>query len=167
MDPMAGEQDDEALERATALFQRAYGLQMRGAYADAIRLYQRSIETHPTAEAHTFLGWTYSMLGRHEQAIEECRRAIEVDPDFGNPYNDIGAYLLELERWQEALPWFDQAMAAPRYEARVYPYVNKGRALEHLGRAWEALEAYRQAMQISPDYQPARLAYHALQGKLD
>ncbi len=164
---MAGEQDDETKERALALFQRAYQLQMRSAYADAIRLYQDSIALHPTAEAHTFLGWTYAMLGRHEQAIEECHRAIAVDPDFGNPYNDIGAYLLELERWEEALPWFDKAMVAPRYEARVYPFVNKGRALERLGRAWEALAAYRQAMQVSPDYQPARQAYRALLGKLN
>jgi tetratricopeptide (TPR) repeat protein len=164
---MSEEQDDDNQERAVALFQRAHRLQMRGAYADAIRLYQASLELHPTAEAHTFLGWTYSMLGRHEQAIEECHRAIAVDPDFGNPYNDIGAYLLEMERWEEALPWFEKAIVAPRYDARVYPFVNKGRALEHLGRTWEALQAYRQAMKVSPDYQPARQAYRALLGRLN
>jgi Tfp pilus assembly protein PilF len=161
--------DEQAVNKARALelFQRAYHLQMRGAYGDAIEMYRASLQLHPTAEAHTFLGWTYSMLGRHADAIEECHRAIEVDPDFGNPYNDIGAYLLELGRWEEALPWFDKAMAAPRYEARVYPYVNKGRALEHLGRAWEALEAYRQAMAVNRDYPPARQAFRALLGKLN
>ena len=163
---MSAEQDQNKA-RAVELFQRAYQLQMRGAYADAIRLYQESIVLQPTAEAHTFLGWTFSMLGRQAEAIEECHRAIAVDPDFGNPYNDIGAYLLEFGRWEEALPWFEKAMAAPRYDARVYPYVNKGRALEHLGRAWEALEVYRQAMQINPDYLPARQAYRALVGKLN
>ena len=49
----------------------------------------------PTAEAHTFLGWAYSFLGDYESAITECRNAIELDPDFGNPYNDIGAYLIQ------------------------------------------------------------------------
>ena len=161
--------DEQAINKARALelFQRAYHLQMSGAYGDAIQMYRASLALHPTAEAHTFLGWTYSMLGRHGDAIEECHRAIAVDPDFGNPYNDIGAYLLELGRWEEALPWFDKAMAAPRYEARVYPYVNKGRALENLGRAREALEAYRQAMAVNPEYLPARQAYRALQGKLN
>ena len=52
---------------------------------------------YPTAEAYTFLGWTYHFQGRIEDAIAECKRAIEVDPEFGNPYNDIGAYLIELE----------------------------------------------------------------------
>jgi Tfp pilus assembly protein PilF len=164
---MMPDEPDEVRARAVEVFQRAYHLQMRGAYADAIQLYRESIAIQPTAEAHTFLGWTYSMLGRHEEAIVECHRAIAVDPDFGNPYNDIGAYLLELGRPAEALPWFDKAMRAPRYEARVYPYVNRGRALEQLGRAWEALEAYRQAMQINRDYLPARQAYGALLGKLN
>jgi len=26
-----------------------------------------------------------------EEATAECLRAIEIDPDFGNPYNDIGS----------------------------------------------------------------------------
>lgn len=163
---MAGEQE-ESRARADALFQRAYEHQRRGDYGDAIEQYLASIAIHPTAEAHTFLGWTYSMLGRPEDAIEECRRAIELDPDFGNPYNDIGAYLLELNRPAEALPWFEKAMLASRYEARAYPHMNKGRALEQLGRAWEALEAFRQSMQVSPDYLPARLSFRALLGKLN
>lgn len=161
------DEPNENKERALELFQRAYHLQMRGAFGDAVELYRASIELHPTAEAHTFLGWTYSMLGRPADAIEECHRAIAVDPGFGNPYNDIGAYLLELDRAEESLPWFDQAIAAPRYEARVYPHVNKGRALEKLGRSWPALDAYRQAMQVNPDYQPAAQAFHALLGRLN
>ena len=38
-------------------------MQMKGELADAILLYERSIEVHPTAEAYTFLGWSYSMIG--------------------------------------------------------------------------------------------------------
>src|SRR5256886_13648900 len=68
---------------------------MEGDYDRAVELYQSSLELHPTAEAHTFLGWTYHFQGRVEEAIAECKRAIELDPEFGNPYNDIGAYLIE------------------------------------------------------------------------
>jgi tetratricopeptide (TPR) repeat protein len=64
---------------------------------------------HPTAEAHTFLGWTYHFQGRLDDAIAECKRAIEIDPEFGNPYNDIGAYLIELKRFDGAIPWLERA----------------------------------------------------------
>jgi Flp pilus assembly protein TadD len=40
-----------------------------------------------------------------EEAIAECHRAIEIDPDFGNPYNDIGAYLIERGDLRGAIPW--------------------------------------------------------------
>jgi tetratricopeptide (TPR) repeat protein len=46
----------------------------------ATELYQRSIEVYPTAEAHTFMGWALSVQGRLDEATDECRRAIEIDP---------------------------------------------------------------------------------------
>ena len=105
-------------QSAAEYFQRAYELQMAGEYQQAIELYSQSIAAFPTAEAYTFRGWTYSFLGDYDRAISECLEAIQVDPEFGNPYNDIGAYLIEQEKWEEAIPWFEKAMKAPRYEAR-------------------------------------------------
>jgi tetratricopeptide (TPR) repeat protein len=58
----------ESLERATELWQQGYQAQKQGEVGTAMRLYQESLATHPTAEAHTFLGWAYSFLGRYEQA---------------------------------------------------------------------------------------------------
>src|SRR5437879_10853012 len=95
---MSSEGEKLKREEAMALFQQAYQNQMQGDLEEAIELYKRSIDIFPTAEGHTFLGWTYSFQGRWDEAIEECLRAIEVDPTFGNPYNDIGAYLVEKDR---------------------------------------------------------------------
>jgi len=81
--------------RAWELLQDAYQAQMEGDYERAVDLYKSSLELHPTAEAHTFLGWAYHFQGKLDQAIAECRTAIDIDPEFGNPYNDIGAYLIE------------------------------------------------------------------------
>ena len=86
--------EEEAKKIAQQIFSKAYDLQMAGDLEEAIEEYKRSIEIFPTAEAHTFLGWTYSFQGRYEDAIAECKEAIKVDPDFGNPYNDIGAYII-------------------------------------------------------------------------
>jgi tetratricopeptide (TPR) repeat protein len=139
-------------QSAVELFQKAYELQMAGEYQQAIELYTRSIEAFPTAEAYTFRGWTYSFLGNYERAIAECLQAIEVDPEFGNPYNDIGAYLIEQEKWEEAIPWFKKAMLATRYEARSYPHFNLGRVYEHQRNWLKAKECYAAAYGLDKRY---------------
>src|SRR5438128_2396499 len=108
-DPVA----DPCQEAARRAFQAAYILQSAGELERAADAYERSLKLAPSGEAHTFHGWTFSFLGRYDDAIEECKRAIAVDPSFGNPYNDIGAYLIEVDRLDEAIPWLEKAIAAP------------------------------------------------------
>ncbi len=139
-------------QTAAEYFQKAYQLQMQGEYRQAIDFYTRSIESFPTAEAYTFRGWTYSFLGDYDRAIAECLEAINVDPDFGNPYNDIGAYLIEQEKWEEAIPWFEKAIVAPRYEARIYPHFNLGRVYEHQHKWQKARECYAKAHSLDERY---------------
>lgn len=158
---------DQADSRARDLFQRAYQHQMQGELGDAIALYKASIELHPTAEAYTFLGWAYSAMDRFEEAIELCHKAIEVDPAFGNPYNDIGAYLIELEQYEEAISWLEKAAAAPRYDAPYFPHFNLGRVYEALGDYEQALACYDKALALNPLYLTARWAKQALLGQLN
>ena len=152
--------------KAIRLFEEAYRAQMSGELEEAIRLYKASIDTYPTAEAHTFLGWTYSFLGRLDLAIEECKRAIEVDPDFGNPYNDIGAYLIELGRDDEAIPWLRKAMEAKRYEAPHYPHYNLGRIWMQKGMLKEAIAEFTKALEIEPEYTLAQETIRKLEAQL-
>ena len=161
------EQQATAKREALRLFQAAYEAQMRGDLDEAGGLYKESIEAFPTAEAHTFLGWTYSFMGLTDEAIEECRRATEVDPDFGNPYNDIGAYLIEQGNLYGAIPWLQRAMIATRYECYFYPHFNLGRVYESLGRAYDALREYKTAIDLNPKYVLALQAFRKLQAKLN
>lgn len=140
---------------AAEFLKRAYQLQMQGEFELAARLYQRSIQLNPTAEAHTFLGWTYHFQGRLEDAIAECKRAIEVDPSYGNPYNDIGAYLIELGRPAEAIPWLEQATRSARYATYHFAWFNLGRAYVAQEMFNKALECFSHAQDIEPGYEPA------------
>jgi tetratricopeptide (TPR) repeat protein len=154
-------------EDAQRAFERGYRAQMAGRLDEAIEEYRRSIAVQPTAEAHTFLGWALSFQGRTEDAIAQCRIAIEVDPDFGNPYNDIGAYLIELERLDEAIPWLERAKTARRYEPRHYPYFNLARVHVRRHRIREAMRELEQAIVIEPGYTLARRELHRLRGMLN
>src|SRR5213594_2416278 len=158
---------DDARERAIELWREAYRRQLAGDLDGAIEIYRRSIATCPTAEAHTFLGWTYSFQGRLDDATAECLRAIEVDPDFGNPYNDIGVYLMQQGKLEEAIPWLERAKKAPRYEPRQFPFMNLGRIYLKQGRWWDALRQFEDAVRLAPaDPEPAK-ALHSLRGRLN
>ncbi len=151
------------MQEAKRYMQLAYKAHSEGEYDEAVRLYHRSLELHPTAEAHTFLGWTYSQQGELDQAIEECKNAIEIDPDFGNPYNDIGAYLIQKEQFEEAIFWLNQAANARRYEPRHYPHYNLGRVYERLGDFMQAIEEYRKAYELEPKFEQAKHAADRIQ----
>jgi len=154
-------------EQAEHYFHEGYRAQMKGDLEEAIAYYKKSIECFPTAEAHTFLGWTYSFQGDYEAAIRECHVAIEVDPDFGNPYNDIGAYLIELGRYEEAVPWLKKALQAKRYEPRHFPHFNLSRVYVKQGKIHEAIREIKQALELEPEYKLARTELHRLLGMLN
>src|SRR5947208_16833117 len=137
---------------AIDLFQRAYQAQLERNYEGAIELYQRSIATYPTAEAHTFLGWVYSFQDRHDEAIAECLEAIRVDETFGNTYNDIGSYLLAKGDSYGCVRWFRRALLAPRYESYVFPHYNLGRVYEMRHKYLEAARHYGLALAQQPAF---------------
>ncbi|HEY6261706.1 MAG TPA: tetratricopeptide repeat protein [Nitrospiraceae bacterium] len=162
-----GEGREEDKREAWQLFQQAYERQMKGELEEAVALYKKSIEAHPTAEAYTFLGWTYSFMGRIEDAIEECYRAIAQDPEFGNPYNDIGAYLIEKGELDEAIVWFQKALLARRYESPAFPHLNLGRVYERKGQWTEAIDSYKKSLALNPNYTLAKKALGRLISSLN
>lgn len=142
----------------------------QGDYADAAAYYQMSLDLFPTPEAHVALAWAMAARGIYDQAIAECRDAITLDPDLGNPYNDIGVYLVRMSDdeedrdqrkilLEEAVTWFEKAIRAPHYDCRNYPYYHLGRLKEQQGRFTEARDYYYRSLQEDPEWNSARVAY--------
>lgn len=156
-----------AKQEAMELFQRAYQLQLANDYEEAIELYQRSIATYPTAEAHTFLGWVYSFQDRYDEAIEQCLEAIRVDDTLGNPYNDIGSYMIAKGDLYGCVRWFKRALRAPRYESYAFPHLNLGRVYEARGRLLDAARHYGLALEQQPAFEQAAKALRRLQARLN
>jgi tetratricopeptide (TPR) repeat protein len=137
-------------ERALELIGEAMQHQMARDFDEAIRLYKESIAIFPTADAHTYLGWAFSFKGRLNEAIAQCEIAIQLDPEFGNPYNDIGVYLMQQQRFDDAIPWLERAKSATRYEPRHFPYINLGRIYLTKGMIQRALAEFAGALEINP-----------------
>jgi hypothetical protein len=58
------------IDLAYDLLHEAYDYHMDGDYESAIEFYRRSIDACPTAEAHTFLGWTFSFRSESIRNLE-------------------------------------------------------------------------------------------------
>jgi Tfp pilus assembly protein PilF len=147
-----------AEQQARLQWEAGYVLHLMGDYERAVEAFRASIAARPTAEAHTFLGWSLSYLGRLDEAIAHCKIAIELDPDFGNPYNDIGVYLIEQGKLEEAVPWLEKAMVSRRYCCYQFPHYNLGRVRLMQGRIEEAVRAFERALEYDPQHLPSLLA---------
>ncbi len=159
--------EQELRRQALELWQQGYAAQERGELEEAIRLYHASLATCPTAEAHTFLGWAYSLQDRLDDAIAECHKAIALDPDYGNPYNDVGVYLIQRGELAEAMAWLERAKLAPRYEPRQFPYINLARIYLRRGQWREACTELHAALALTPGDPGARRLLHEVLGRLN
>ena len=137
-------------EEALRLLEEGNNLHREGNVDGAIDCYRRSLEAFPTADAWTYLGWLLSSKGQIDEAIAHCKAAIEIDPEFGNPYNDIGVYLMQQGKLEEAEPWLQKATRAKRYEPRHFPHINLARIRIARREYAGAVRELREALRLEP-----------------
>ena len=85
-------------------------------------------------------------------------KALEINSNFGNPYNDIGSYLMKLNRNDEAIEWLKKAIEAPNYNTRHFPYYSLGKIFEQSGDWKKAMVYYDNALTVKPDFIAAKNA---------
>ena len=112
------------------------------------------------------MGWAYSYKGRLDDAIAHCEIAIRLDPEFGNPYNDIGVYLMQQQKLDDAIPWLERAKNAKRYEPRHFPYINLGRVYLTKGMLQKAIEEFNGSLSIHPEDSELAQLVEELKSKL-
>ena len=146
------EQLDQFVQRrAQELLDRGLVAVEAGNYVTALNEFRASVFVERTAEALTYWGWMEHQLGDTERAVELCHEAIGEDPQYGNPYNDIGSYLVVLGRSDEAIGWFEKAIASECYEPRQFPHLNLAK-LYLAGKQYKlALHHFEEALRYDPD----------------
>jgi Tfp pilus assembly protein PilF len=159
--------EEKRSRRSLEYFQKGYALQLKGHLDKAADYFKKSLQYKESAEAYTYLGWIHGQKGFYQKAIEDCLKAVEVNPDFGNPYNDIGVYLIHLKRYNEAFDWLKKALMAPKYDNYCYPLLNLGHICEIKGDWDNAIDYYKRSIRENPDYLSAQTALERLEGKFN
>ncbi len=109
----------------------------------AEREYRRALERNPNyATGRQWYAEFLSAMGRHDEAIEESRRALAIDP-LSLIINTVDAKILHMAgRDEEAIRRLDQVVALDPGFPEAYEYLK--RAYDRLGRFGAAIDA-RQA----------------------
>jgi predicted TPR repeat methyltransferase len=123
----------------------------QGKHREAIVLMLKALERNPYY-VDAWSNLAIAFYEEHDLARAEkcCRRALELSPEFVNAWANLGMTLNALERFDEALAAWGEALArAPAIMRSVaIPY---GQLLYKLDRIPEALEFYRRWRAASPD----------------
>jgi tetratricopeptide (TPR) repeat protein len=77
-----------------------------------------------------------------------CRKAIELDSEFGGHHHQLGQILVKKGELQEAVRSFEHARKVGPPLPAIY--LNLANALTQSGRAGEAIEHYEKAIELNP-----------------
>ena len=138
------------LKKSKELINKGHECVFEKKYPNALVFFEKARRLHETSETLTLIGWVYSLLDNLERAKKFCLKAIELDPDYGPAYNDIGSYLLQEGDINESIRWFKLAKAAPIYHNKEYPFINMGRALLMQKKYRQALHEFNEAKKLAP-----------------
>ena len=90
---------------------------------------------------------------RYEDAIAAYDRALQIQPDLADTWNNRGVVLTRMQRYPEAIASYEKATTIrPNYPDA---WNNRGVVLLELQKYQEAIGCYEQAIQAKPDYADA------------
>lgn len=98
-----------------------------------------------------------------EHAIRHFDRAIELDPDFAEAYNQRAIAELLLERYEASIA--DCKRTIERMPMHFGALAGMGHCYAHLGDTARALECYQRALAVNPHLEDVRLAISELRGE--
>ncbi len=158
---------EKAPENEVVYFNLGATLAQLGRIPEAEGAYLRALEIRPRyAEAHNNLGRIFLNRNELEKAQDHFNKAIEAAPRNAPAHNNLGIVLLRLQQPDRAEQEFLSAVEInPDYtEAHVnlgYFYLT---ALppEDSGRLVKAQECFRNALRVSPGFEPALKGLEAL-----
>jgi len=120
-----------------------------GKFEKALENYLRVKELEPhNIDASVLVAGVYDKLDIPDKAIQEYRAAIQLDPDFYEPYQYFGVFYYFRGKYSDAAAQFRKVIErAPRmYRA----YMNLDASLEALGHYDEAERVLRLSLDLGP-----------------
>lgn len=144
---------------------KGVALMKSGNDTEAVKAFEKSLELDPySTEAWNNKGDAYSHLGEYTDAITAYDRALAINQNDLYALVQKGINLQESGNPDEAMKIYGEVVQIAEREVRKHPndarydadlWTNKGDALTHLGRYFDAIDAYETALEINPKHEGA------------
>jgi len=153
---------NEAIEKAKSLSQKATDkerLWIEAAYAafiernreKRISIIQKIAKKYPKEKlAYYVLGVLNRGNGYFDKAVEEFKKALDLDPDYGEAHNDLGYTYLQMENFEKSIEHFKKYASLNPGDAN--PLDSTAEAYFLMGRLDEAIAKYKEALEVKPDF---------------
>lgn len=149
---------ESATDAAIANMNLGAGYLRQGRTDLAIERLRRAIEQNPRlVEAHSTIAVAYDQIGSLPEAEEHYRRAAQLDPVNGTAANAYAVFLCRQNRWNDASPYFQRAVANPTYATPAVALTNAGVCARAAGADEQAADNFRAALQRDPNFADALL----------
>jgi tetratricopeptide (TPR) repeat protein len=118
-------------------------------YSDRITFWQDCVSKSPgKARPYNNLGVAQAERSRHEEAIQNYHKAIELDPRYQDPVENIGLSLAEQGKMEESIAYFRKAL---EMDPKNYKTLNNlGASLIVLERRQEAIQSLSESLRLNP-----------------
>ena len=119
-------------------------------WAEAEREYKRALAFKPTyEEAHHSYSHYLTLAGRHQEALQESQKLLQMDPLSSHMNSHLGLALDRAGRFDDAIAQFRRTIALDQNYVRVYQHM--GYTYELHKMIAEAVAAYRKGMSLAGD----------------
>jgi tetratricopeptide (TPR) repeat protein len=149
-------------EAADVHYRLGISLADTGKFDEAIAHYRKGLALMPTDSSDTDVAIVYNLLGRAleskgdtTEALRDFEKATQLHPDFGPHLYDYALALTQVNRFAEAQQLVEAALRADGNFAEAHEL--RGGLLARKQLLSEAIEEYRQALELKPHFSRAHL----------
>ncbi|MEO5357663.1 MAG: tetratricopeptide repeat protein [Nitrospirae bacterium YQR-1] len=131
-----------------------------GHWKNTITLFDHAVKvTKDNFIAHNSLGASLAQAGRFEESKVHLNRAIAINPDFFEAYVNIGNVLFTVGNIKDAAKAYKRAIELNPKNALAYNGYGVAvlNASDDENSFNEAIEAFKKALSIEPDFKPAQM----------
>ncbi len=123
---------------AEEAFQKGKDYSQKHMYNESISELTKSIQIHPATDVYSYRAYVYLLKNSPDQAISDCNKAIEIDPNNDQAYNNRAAAYQKKGDFDKAISDCNRAIAINP----GIPFFYKNRALSYFGkkeygRSWQ------------------------------